>query len=232
MIGRILRAFLPRGAAPTVCNCRTLAVEFAHYQTSRRWECVEKGGGAIPWYTYPAIEYLRQIDLSEKTVFEYGSGYSTLFWSQRCAKLTAVEDDRKWHERIAARLPDRVQYHFLSDKKKYIQAINQCSYQPDIIVIDGKYRRACASAARSRLSSRGFIILDNSDWHPETSQFLRESDLIEVDMSGFGPINGYTWTTSFYFTRNVELRPACARQPMPGIGASIAEPGQGLGADE
>ncbi len=32
----------------------------------------------IPWYTYPAIEYLLSIDLSEMDVFEYGCGNSRL----------------------------------------------------------------------------------------------------------------------------------------------------------
>ena len=43
--------------------------------------------------------------------------------------------------------------------------------------------------------------------------------IIEVDMSGFGPINRYTWTTSFYFRRKVDLMPAFDRQPVPGIGS-------------
>ena len=89
----------------------------------------------------------------------------------------------------------------------------------DVIIIDGEHRLECAKAARSRLRHDGLMILDNSDWFERTAEFLRGTDLIEVDMSGFGPINGYTWTTSFFLTRNVNLKSLGPRQPMPGIGS-------------
>jgi len=226
MIARILARLLPRAVWASLRDYMILSVGFGHYQTCRRWECIDKDGNPIPWFTYPAIEYLRQIDLSEKAVFEYGSGYSTLFWAQRCKQVIAVEDNREWHERIAKQLPGNVQYRLLANKEEYIGAIHRCLEPLDVIVIDGKHRRECSLAARSKLRDDGFIILDNSDWYPETSRFLRDSDLIEVDMSGFGPIVGFTSTTSFYFSRNVRLKPARERQPMPGVGASLLVEGR------
>lgn len=41
----------------------------------------------ILWFTYPAIEYISQLDLSDMNVFEWGSGYSTLFFEKRCKKI-------------------------------------------------------------------------------------------------------------------------------------------------
>jgi hypothetical protein len=89
----------------------------------------------------------------------------------------------------------------------------------DVIIIDGSHRYECALHARSKLAGDGLIILDNSDWKQKTAQLLRESDLIEVDMAGFGPINRYTWTTSIFFRRAVNLVPANDRQPVHGIGS-------------
>ena len=88
-----------------------------------------------------------------------------------------------------------------------------------MIVIDGSHRLECAEEALKKLKGNGFIILDNSDWMQKTSKVLREADLIEVDMSGFGPINYYTWTTSLYLTRKVELKPFSDLQPLSGIGS-------------
>jgi hypothetical protein len=88
----------------------------------------------------------------------------------------------------------------------------------DIVIIDGSHRLDCSLKALSRLKGDGFIILDNSEWHQKSSEVMRGADLIEVDMSGFIPLNGYTVTTSFYFTRNVKLKPAHDRQPIHGIG--------------
>jgi hypothetical protein len=92
-----------------------------------------------------------------------------------------------------------------------------------VIVIDGlvagRTRLKCARAAVPMLRPGGMIVLDNSDWLPESSRFLRESDLIEVDMTGFAPINDYTCTTSFYFDRNYRFAPLADRQPVAGVGA-------------
>src|SRR4051812_1118763 len=42
---------------------------------------LDSGQNPYPWYTYPALEYLKQLDFRTKTVFEYGCGHSTLFWA-------------------------------------------------------------------------------------------------------------------------------------------------------
>lgn len=55
--------------------------------------CADKDGNPIPWYTYPAIEYLSQFDYGGKRVFEYGCGYSSLFWAERAAKVISIEDN-------------------------------------------------------------------------------------------------------------------------------------------
>lgn len=184
-------------------------------------QCLDREGKPIPWYTYPAIEYIKQLDLSEKRVFEYGSGHSTIFWSSRCKTLTSVEHDELWFRRIRDQLPEKVSYHLRQSTEDYVNVIEEDDKHFDIIIIDGAYRYDCAAAALKKLNSSGFIILDNSDWMTNSSQLLREAGLIEVDMSGFGPINNYTWTTSFYFSRQVELKPAGDRQPAAGIGSSL-----------
>ena len=52
--------------------------------------CVDKDNNPIPWYTYPAIEYLSQFDYSNKEIFEYGCGYSSMFWANRAKKVTSI----------------------------------------------------------------------------------------------------------------------------------------------
>ena len=54
--------------------------DFAIERTIDEKVCVDRDGNPLPWYTYPAIEYLSQFDYGEKTIFEFGCGYSSLFW--------------------------------------------------------------------------------------------------------------------------------------------------------
>ena len=48
--------------------------EFAIERSIDEKICLDKDGNPIPWYTYPAIEYLSQFDYSDKEIFEYGCG--------------------------------------------------------------------------------------------------------------------------------------------------------------
>jgi len=210
---------LPRAILATIRCYRILSGNHGHFRSTLRWQSVDQKGNPLPWYTYPAIEYLAQLDLTEKRVLEYGSGFSTLFWASRCRKLVSVEHDPAWHARISERLPASVDYLLRPDKEDYVSVFAQYSQPFDIIIFDGTWRYECALASVGSLHDRGFIILDNSDWRHKTAAYLGTLGLIQVDMSGFGPMNGYTWTTSFYFKREVNLQRAHERQPMWGIGA-------------
>ena len=65
--------------APYACaiNCYSMMFKQGMYRSARIGESVDCHGNPQPWYTYPAIEYLKGRDLSGKDVFEFGSGYST-----------------------------------------------------------------------------------------------------------------------------------------------------------
>jgi len=219
MISRIANYFLPRKILATYRNYKILSSELGQFKSMSRWECIDKNDEPVPWYTYPATEYLNQLDFTECNVFEYGSGNSTIYWSKRCKKLCSVEDNSKWYDQIDRKLGSRVDYRLLANKKDYINSISSYSFDFDIIIIDGSHRFECATESIKKLKETGFIILDNSDWETNTSKLLRSFDLIEVDMAGFGPINGYTWTTSFYFKRQIKLKTSDDTQPKYSIGS-------------
>ncbi|MEQ8660924.1 MAG: hypothetical protein RLW62_08910, partial [Gammaproteobacteria bacterium] len=62
---------------------------------------VDAAGAPLPWYTFPAIEFLEQIDWREKRVFEYGAGHSSYFWAARAAEVVTVEQEPRWFAEIA-----------------------------------------------------------------------------------------------------------------------------------
>ena len=214
--------------------CNVLLRDQGYFRSVSRGEYRENDG-YIPWFTYPAIEALKNWDLSDKRVFEYGCGYSTLFWASRAKEVISVEHNPQWHEKICRVAPENVkiilapideqknEYHPSDETRKefarYAQAI-EGFFQ--IIVIDGyarsRVRYQCAQAALPHLDDNGLVILDNSDWLPATALFLRQSGLIEVDLSGPVPGNPQYQTTSFFFTRQFNFASAGSRQPVPPLG--------------
>ena len=186
---------------------KVLEVDLGHFKSSYRWESVDKSGKPIPWFSYPAIEYLKSLDLSKMSVFEYGSGNSTLFWAKRTAAVTSVENDTKWFNVTLNKLKSRKNINLIleKDKHNYINSINKNKTKYEIIVIDGEFRLECSQTSLKRLKNGGFIILDNSEWFPKISSYFRRHGLIEINFTGFGPINPYTTTMSLFISK--EFKP-------------------------
>jgi hypothetical protein len=124
---------------------------------------------------------------------------------------------------LIARVPANCTVLQEADLAKYVNTIFRYPDGFDIIVVDGpsrgRTRVKCAQAALQQLKPGGMIILDNSDWLPESARLLRDANLLQVDMSGFIPIGDHTQTTSFFFDRQSRFGVKGSRQPLPSIGA-------------
>jgi hypothetical protein len=171
---------------------------------------VDGNGNPVPWYTYPAIEFLDRLDFSESTVFEYGSGNSSLWWSGRSHRVISVESDAEWHGRIsaAAQSMSNFDYRLAKGKEDYVLASGLAN--ADVVVIDGKYRFECARHLIDGLGTGALrakmIIFDNSDWYPRSIfELSKRLGWTQVDFAGFGPINDYTWTTSVFLAPGQDL---------------------------
>jgi hypothetical protein len=219
ILKKSLLKIIPRPLVPSLLNFRILNFGYGHLASARSYSSVDAKGSPIPWYTYPALEYIRQLDFCNKSVFEYGAGNSTIFWANLSHSVMSVEDNKQWFDRISLKLPLNAQIILVSQQQEYIQSIHRPGCNFDVIIIDGEYRYECCQQAPTRLNDGGFIILDNADWYPKGAQVLRDADLIEVDFTGFSPINGYTSTTSFFFHRLFNFKPRIDCQPLHGTGS-------------
>lgn len=73
----------------------------------------------LPWLTFEAMDLLKELDLHNKRVFEYGSGGSTLFWLDKGAQVVSIEHDRDWYQRMRAITANNPQldYRFVEAEK-------------------------------------------------------------------------------------------------------------------
>lgn len=62
---------------------------------------------ARPAITFRALAWLDEYLRPEMTVFEYGTGGSTLLFSQRVKEVVSVEHHAEWHSMLTAILADR-----------------------------------------------------------------------------------------------------------------------------
>ena len=187
--------------------------------------CVDKDGNPIPWYTYPAIEYLSQFDYSDLKIFEYGCGYSSAFWAERAKKVISIEDKTDWFDKWKNEfLYKNLDIRWRDEGVGYEAALFEDEEKYDVIIIDGKRRKECAASAVKALNQGGMIILDDSDRINTSEEYvqavkvLKEADLLQVDFYGFCPMNCYTKATSVFFSRNWNFISKNRVQPVNGWG--------------
>jgi hypothetical protein len=207
-----IRKLLPGWIVESLTSSYRLLEKYGQRASFAQARCVDAAGAPIPWYTYPALEYLSSLNFGGQAVLEFGSGASSLWWARRAARVLSVEHDARWLETTRAQAPANLELKLATDEAGYVAAGADRRF--DVIVIDGIHRARCAQALGPLMADAALVILDNSDWHPKTAARLRESyDLLQVDFHGFGPINSYTWTTSLFFSRAFRPRPLTGRLP-------------------
>jgi hypothetical protein len=152
-----------------------------------------------PWFTYPAIRFLDSINLKQKRVFEYGSGFSTLYFRNRSAYVTSVEDNRFWKEKIEA-TPSSMNHSQILFREglDYVNAPLTYEHTFDLIIVDGSFREECAKIAIQAISNNGMIILDNSDGYVAEAELLRKSGFLQIPFFGPGPMSSVLWETSLF----------------------------------
>jgi hypothetical protein len=209
--------------------CRFQLINTGWFKTMREHRCVRQDGSLIPWFTYPAIDYITQFDLRERSVFEWGCGDSTKFWADRCKRVVGIESHKGWYEKVKATAPANAELRFSpEDVESYAAAIDADELF-DVIVIDGTWqsRLRCAEKAIAHVKPGGMIILDNSDDALQAANTLRAAGFIQVDFTGFAPRNVQQHCTSMFLTRDFNFAPRNDVQPVRSL-ANVTQPWPGV----
>jgi len=168
----------------------------------------------LPWFSYAAIDFLEEFLEPHMTVFEYGSGGSTLFFARRARSVLSVEDNDRWHELVTSRLELKglvnasmklCPFDFKSaagfDQSDYLLAMPDDRF--DIIVVDGSeewnlIRPICFEKAQKHVKKGGVIVVDDSWRYPELRERHQAKDF-QVFQS-VGPCRpGVTSTDIFFY---------------------------------
>lgn len=164
-----------------------------HWRSSLERAAQTRRGEPIPWYTYPAIDFLLPRDFSEKSVLEFGGGQSTLWWGSRAKSVLTIEQDEAWYRQLRAKIPANVDlYHEPVDREtrsiRSIEALirGRSPNGFDIIVIDGHLRPELFAASFKHLRADGVIIFDNSEGYG-FAEAVAQRPCRRIDFFGFAP---------------------------------------------
>lgn len=150
-----------------------------------------------PWYTSPFLERLRDWDMSNWKVFEYGCGDSTLWWRKKAKEVISIDSNEEWSK--------KTNVNFTKDKNEFItypkQFINDGLF--DCIIIDGEpieWRDECVSTALECLKEGGILIIDNYlQDSVDLGRWPIANDVLkDIDYEIFKEPEHVDWKTAFW----------------------------------
>jgi hypothetical protein len=167
----------------------------------------QSDGSDVPWMNYSVITLIQGRLNKNMRLFEYGSGYSTLFFSKLVGDVVSVEYDLTWYGKISKELPKNAQVMFVKNDVdgSYCRAIHQVHEFFDIVVVDGRDRVNCIKQALAKLNENGVLLLDDSqrEYYQEGIDYAVRQGFKRLDIEGLKPAeHGVNRTTIFYRSTN------------------------------
>ncbi len=150
-----------------------------------------------PWYTLPCLEWLIQQDAKDWSVFEYGCGYSSIWWRANSRFVYSVDHDETWGYAMGACCRSG-KLEYITHIEGTVQLWKEEPSPYDCIVVDGEYRDECVNFCRQFLKSGGYMIVDNygQDGFPSTE--VIDSLLEGWEKQVFKQPNHSQWTTAVF----------------------------------
>lgn len=191
-----------------------------HFRSSLRARAVSRDGHPLPWYTYPAIDFLAQRSFAGRAVLEFGGGQSTYWWATRAARVVALEGDAGWYRRLQADVPPHVELRLVSvaspeacvaDVEAHLAALGR---RFDVVVIDGLWRTEMVDVAARVVTGAGIILVDDAEGYGFREAFVGRG-FERVDFFGQAPGVILPRCTSMYFRPGAFVLDAA--QPLPVI---------------
>ncbi len=172
-------------------------------QSVAKQKPIDKDGNPIPWMNYPVVKFLEDRLTDDINLFEFGSGYSTFFYAKKVMSVTSLEYDESWFKLIKSQIPSNVQliYKEKDIDGAYCRAIGDTDEKYDVVIVDGRDRVNCVKKSVSALSSKGVILLDDSqrERYKEAIEFAREMDFRVLSIEGLKATgSGVDRTTILY----------------------------------
>ena len=166
---------------------------------------INSAGEPMPWLSLPFVHFLEPKLKDNMQMFEYGAGYSTLYFKERVGLIHGVEHDKGWLDQIADHLnSSNVEIQYKSLDEGYVKAIAQSGIKYDLIIVDGRMREQCALFAADYLSEQGVLILDDSERekYGAVPLLLEKKGFKKIDFWGMALGGVHKKNTSLFYRAN------------------------------
>jgi predicted O-methyltransferase YrrM len=195
------------GNAPSWYSICRLPYVFKTYLQSKKSPIMRR---PVPFLTLDAIKFLDNLVRPGLKVLEVGGGNSSLWFLERGVNLTTFEHDANWAQMLLDEVyAHREHYHaerFNINIMKGNEVLSCLAKLQDnhydVVLIDSMNeftrRTECLKAAKQKIKSGGWMILDNSDnpanWAAD--EIMKGNDMYRF--TGYAPMSLFVCQTSFW----------------------------------
>jgi len=192
---------------------KLLSLRLTGYLTDVGWFNAFKSGEPVgynfeplPWFTYSFIDFLTERLDDNFTVFEFGSGNSTLYFAKRIKFVTSVEHSAEWYNKLISKIPGNV--NLLLSKTDsvddYVGLISVSNNKFDIVFIDGIHRNECSYNTVESLTEKGVIVLDDSERveYSEGIEYITNKGFKKLNFWGIPPGMLIRKCTTLFYRNN------------------------------
>lgn len=196
-------------------NFIILSIKYGQFKSIINKAAIDRFGNPIPWYCYPAIEFLDQFDFSKTKILEFGSGNSTIWWAKKCKEITSIEHDEKYFKYIGDKNIKNLNLRLFKEKINYINQKELTN--SSIIIIDGNFREETMLNViknSSKIKKNNImVIIDNAHWYSDIiKEMQKKFNYMQIDFFGFCPSVNFTNGTTIlinkskkFFNRNKKI---------------------------
>ena len=158
----------------------------------------------LPWWSYKSIKKIKPWLNRNLTVFEWGSGGSTIFLCNRVKSIVSVENDLNWTTKVNSALKSlnakNAKVIHREINLKSAECFLKCSYANeisnkfDLIVIDGEdhfnsesrwsARENCFDLSQQSINEAGIIIVDDAWRYPSILNKSKAKKILRLESIG------------------------------------------------
>ena len=129
-------------------------------------------GILFPWYSHGVLDVISKWDLSDKVIFEYGLGASTIWWASKSKMVVGVDHNEEWllktdTELCAKGIEMKTRLYSIKthegdtkETRDLYVTVHGATEKPNIVIVDGVHRYECAEYAVKVLKPE-ILIVDN-----------------------------------------------------------------------
>ncbi|WP_372733996.1 O-methyltransferase [Nocardioides sp.] len=145
----------------------------------------------LPWLPFRLIEELGEHVRPGSRVFEYGGGGSTLWFLAQGAQVVTVEHHPAWAAQLRASISSEswtlLERPETDRFKTYVEAIEDYPDEEfDVVIVDGRERARCLTAALPKVKPGGLLIVDDAD-RERYQPAIEATGWNRRDIVGFAP---------------------------------------------